>query len=83
LKLITLALKRMLTLPTLTEVQLLKLLILKDKIVIQCMYKKLNIDRKKLTTMGVKFSAFKFMESTANAMGTNKFKGFEPSNELI
>jgi putative transcriptional regulator len=47
------------------------------------MYKTIDIDRKNLTLMGVKFSDLKTLESTANAIGTNMFEGFEPSKELI
>ncbi|HPF01283.1 MAG TPA: antitoxin VbhA family protein [Bacteroidales bacterium] len=47
------------------------------------MYKTLDIDRKNLTLMGVKFSDLKTLESTANAIGTNMFEGFEPTRELI
>ena len=47
------------------------------------MYKIIDIDRKNLTLMGVKFSDLKTLESTANAIGTNMFEGFEPSKELI
>ena len=47
------------------------------------MYKVIEIDRKNLTMMGVKFSDIKSLESTANAFGTNMFEGFEPSKELI
>jgi hypothetical protein len=47
------------------------------------MYKTIDIDRKNLTLMGVKFSDLKTLESTANAIGTNMFEGFEPTRELI
>lgn len=47
------------------------------------MYKAIDIDRKNLTIMGVKFSNLKSLESTANAIGTNMFEGFEPTKELI
>jgi putative transcriptional regulator len=47
------------------------------------MYKTIDIDRKNLTLMGVKFSVLKTLESTANAIGTNMFEGFEPTRELI
>ena len=49
----------------------------------QRMYKTLDIDRRNLTIMGVKFSDLKSLESTANAIGTNMFEGFEPTKELI
>lgn len=47
------------------------------------MYKALEIDRKNLTIMGVKFSNLIALENTANAFGTNMFEGFEPTKELI
>ena len=47
------------------------------------MYKVIDIDRKNLTLMGVKFSDLQTLESTANAIGTNMFEGFEPTKELI
>ena len=47
------------------------------------MYKTIDIDRENLTIMGVKFSDLKTLESTANAIGTNMFEGFEPTHELI
>jgi putative transcriptional regulator len=47
------------------------------------MYKSLDIDRKNLTIMGVKFPNIEKLESAANAIGTNMFEGFEPTKELI
>ena len=47
------------------------------------MYKTIEIDRKNLTLMGVKFSNLKALENTANAIGSNMFEGFEPTTELI
>jgi len=47
------------------------------------MYKSIAIDRKKLTLMGVQFQDLKTLESTANAIGSNMFEGFEPTTELI
>jgi len=47
------------------------------------MYKTIDIDRKNLTLMGVKFADINTLESTANAIGTNMFEGFEPTKELI
>lgn len=49
----------------------------------QKMYKTIDIDRKNLTIMGVRFSDLKTLEYTANAIGTNMFEGFEPTKELI
>ena len=47
------------------------------------MYKTIDIDRKNLTLMGVKFSDLTTLENTANALGTNMFEGFEPTTELV
>lgn len=47
------------------------------------MYKTIEIDRENLTLMGVKFSNLRTLESTANAIGSNMFEGFEPTTELI
>lgn len=47
------------------------------------MYKSIDIDRKNLTLMGVKFSDLRTLENTANAIGSNMFEGFEPTKELI
>jgi vacuolar-type H+-ATPase subunit D/Vma8 len=47
------------------------------------MYKPIEINRDNLTIMGVKFPNIKALESTANALGTNMFEGFEPTKELI
>ena len=47
------------------------------------MIKPIEIDRNKLTIMGVKFSDLKTLESTANALGSNMFEGFEPTPKGI
>lgn len=47
------------------------------------MYKAIEIDRKNLTLLGVKFTDLKTLENTANAIGSNMFEGFEPTTELI
>ena len=47
------------------------------------MFKPIEIDRVNLTLMGVQFSDLKTLESTANALGSNMFEGFEPTTELI
>lgn len=47
------------------------------------MYKALDINRVKLTLMGVQFPDFRSLERTATAMASNMFEGFEPSKELI
>ena len=43
------------------------------------MFKTIEIDRKNLTIMGVKFSDLKTLESTASALGSNMFEGFIPT----
>jgi putative transcriptional regulator len=43
------------------------------------MYKPIQIDRKNLTIMGVAFPDIQTLDSTANAIGSNMFEGFEPS----
>lgn len=47
------------------------------------MYKAIEIDRDKLTILGVQFADLKKLENTANAIGSNMFEGFEPTTELI
>ena len=47
------------------------------------MYNKIDIDRKKLTIMGVEFSDLKTLENTANAIGSNMFEGFEPTQKNV
>jgi len=47
------------------------------------MYNTIDIDRNKLTIMGVKFSDLKTLESTANAIGSNMFEGFKPTPKGI
>ena len=42
------------------------------------MFNTIEIDRAKLTIMGVKFLDLKTLESTANALGSNMFEGFNP-----
>lgn len=43
------------------------------------MYKSIEIDRKNLTLMGVKFSDLRTLENIANAIGSNMFEGFQPT----
>ncbi|OYU83395.1 MAG: hypothetical protein CFE24_11585 [Flavobacterium sp. BFFFF2] len=43
----------------------------------------IEIDRAKLTIMGVKFSDIQILESTANALGSNMFEGFKPTPKGI
>lgn len=47
------------------------------------MYKTIEIDRNNLTLMGVQFPDLKTLESTANAIGSNMFEGFEPTPKSI
>ena len=47
------------------------------------MFNPIEIDRNKLTIMGVQFSNLKILESTANAIGSNMFEGFEPTSKGI
>jgi len=43
------------------------------------MFNTIEIDRNNLTIMGVRFSNLKTLESTANAIGSNMFEGFNPT----
>jgi putative transcriptional regulator len=43
------------------------------------MYKPIEVDRKKLTIMGVMFPDLKTLENTAYGIGSNMFEGFEPT----
>jgi hypothetical protein len=47
------------------------------------MYSEIEIDKIKLTIMGVKFADLKTLESTANAIGSNMFEGFKPTSKGI
>ncbi len=47
------------------------------------MFNAIEIDRNKLTIMGVQFSDLKILESTANAIGSNMFEGFEPTSKGV
>lgn len=47
------------------------------------MYREIEIDKENLTIMGVKFSSIEALETTANAIGSNMFEGFEPTTELV
>ena len=47
------------------------------------MFNTIEIDRKKLTIMGVQFSDLEILESTANAIGSNMFEGFEPTSKSV
>jgi hypothetical protein len=47
------------------------------------MFNTIEVDRNKLTIMGVQFSDLKTLESTANALGSNMFEGFQPTPKGI
>ena len=47
------------------------------------MFNTIEIDRNNLTIMGIKFSDLKTLESTANALGSNMFEGFNPTPKGI
>ncbi len=47
------------------------------------MFNAIEIDRNNLTIMGVKFSDLRTLESTANALGSNMFEGFNPTPKGI
>ena len=46
-------------------------------------YKPIEIDRQRLTIMGVRFSDLDTLNSAANAIGSNMFEGFEPTPKSI
>jgi putative transcriptional regulator len=43
------------------------------------MYKPIEVDRERLTIMGVVFPNLETLESAAAALGTNMFEGYEPT----
>ncbi|GHV11080.1 hypothetical protein FACS189491_01690 [Spirochaetia bacterium] len=47
------------------------------------MYKPIEVDREKLTIMGVPFSDKKSLERAASAIGSNMFEGWEPTSSQI
>jgi putative transcriptional regulator len=47
------------------------------------MYKPIEIDREKLTIMGVPFPDLEMLDSVSNAIGSNMYEGFEPTPKLI
>ena len=47
------------------------------------MFNTIEIDRKKLTILGIKFSDLNTLENTANALGSNMFEGFIPTPKGI
>jgi putative transcriptional regulator len=46
-------------------------------------YKPIEIDRENLTIMGVRFPDLKTLNSTADAIGSNMFEGFEPTEKSV
>lgn len=47
------------------------------------MYRPIDIDRQRLTIMGVPFPDRATLESTAAALGSNMFEGFEPTRGKV
>ncbi len=47
------------------------------------MFDTIEIDRSKMTIMGVKFADLNTLESTANALGSNMFEGYKPTPKGI
>ena len=47
------------------------------------MFQTIEIDRSKLTIMGVQFSDLRTLESTANAIGSNMFEGYKPTEKGV
>ena len=47
------------------------------------MYKPIEVNKEKLTLMGVKFPDLKTLENTAYGIGSNMYEGFEPTPERI
>ena len=47
------------------------------------MYSPIEVNKNKLTLMGVKFPDINTLESAANAIGTNMFEGFVPTKNSI
>ncbi len=54
-----------------------------DELISGNMFNTIEIDRSRLTIMGVKFSDLKTLEGTANAIGSNMFEGFNPTPKGI
>ena len=46
-------------------------------------FKPIPIDREKLTFCGVTFPDLETLNKTANAIGTNMFEGFEPTQRNV
>ena len=54
-----------------------------NQLPIPTMYKPIPIDRKNLTLMGVLFPDVETLDSTANAIGSNMYEGFEPTVDTV
>jgi hypothetical protein len=68
-----------------TSVRLFSLLLLeviKDNQQIE-MYKSIQIDRENLTIMGVPFSDLATLEGVSQAIGSNMFEGFVPTQKSV
>jgi putative transcriptional regulator len=46
-------------------------------------YKPIEINRENLTIMGVRFPDLETLNSTADAIGSNMFEGFEPTTKSV
>ncbi|GHU60832.1 hypothetical protein FACS189445_1320 [Spirochaetia bacterium] len=46
-------------------------------------YRPVTVDRSHLTIMGVVFPDIETLDSTANALGSNMFEGFEPTEKSV
>ncbi|MCL2006795.1 MAG: antitoxin VbhA family protein [Treponema sp.] len=47
------------------------------------MYKPIEVNKEKLTLMGVKFPDLKTLENTAYGIGSNMYEGYEPTPGTI
>jgi len=47
------------------------------------MYKPIPVDRKNLTIMGISFPDLATLDRTANAIGSNMYEGFEPTESNV
>ncbi len=47
------------------------------------MFKAIEINRKELTILNVKFPDLETFEITANAIGSNMFEGFQPTPKIV
>ena len=46
-------------------------------------YKPIDINRENLTILGVRFPDLETLNSTADAIGSNMFEGFEPTEKSV